>query len=184
MQLTVTQAQIPGTLDYLTLVDWIFFISYIGILTVIVECIWIRRIFYKYTLKAETLAVGIGMDRILEKLAKKQLKKETAAHRRIVRGGNKNDSSVVLSTSATSKNEGVISDFSNMEEGSHVIEMGTISDHTVRIHDDRDDIKKESEKKSTTSQTSNTSHRKIYTFSLHYNICSLGNLYNIWDLCG
>ncbi len=38
---------LPQSIDYLSLVDWVFNISYLAILFVIVECVIVRKIFYQ-----------------------------------------------------------------------------------------------------------------------------------------
>eukprot|EP01114_Cavostelium_apophysatum_P010524 TRINITY_DN2436_c0_g1_i2.p1 TRINITY_DN2436_c0_g1~~TRINITY_DN2436_c0_g1_i2.p1 ORF type:complete len:170 (-),score=44.56 TRINITY_DN2436_c0_g1_i2:30-539(-) len=45
LQLSFTGGQLPRSLDYLTLLDWLFNVSYVLILAIIVECIVIQRYF-------------------------------------------------------------------------------------------------------------------------------------------
>lgn len=67
LQLSFTSAQLPKSLDYLTLIDWLFLISYVAIFMIIVECIFIHRYFY---------ALVVEIERIEKEFARRQSKAE------------------------------------------------------------------------------------------------------------
>jgi len=70
LQLTFT-AYLPQQVDYLTLMDWIFNLSYLFISIIIVESIFIRKVYYRILLHSETLKDNIVLMNLAGDIASK-----------------------------------------------------------------------------------------------------------------
>jgi len=64
LQLTFSD-KLPASLDYLTLMDWVFNLGYVMCVTVVVECIVIRKIYYRLLLQTQTLKDDIQLSELL-----------------------------------------------------------------------------------------------------------------------
>jgi len=54
-------SNLPMSIDYLTLMDWIFNLGFLLCIAVVVECIIIRRIYYNLLLQSETLSEDVQL---------------------------------------------------------------------------------------------------------------------------
>lgn len=63
--------KLPKSLDYMTLMDWIFDVGYVLTMSVVIECIVIRKIYYTYLDQAQELKENIQMSS-LDKLTPSQ----------------------------------------------------------------------------------------------------------------
>jgi hypothetical protein len=93
------QSNLPQN-DYLTLLDWIFNVSFLIIFLIIVECIYIRKLFYRLLLQGERLKDSIVLTTLKQHDSSASAPSSSSAFQSFVTG--------VTGVSTTANNDDVV----------------------------------------------------------------------------
>jgi len=73
-------SKLPASLDYLTLVEWVFNLGYLLSLSLVVECIVIRKIYYRLLLQTENLKDEIQLTTLFKAAVSRSTVEEQHEH--------------------------------------------------------------------------------------------------------